>query len=95
MPNMTRSGEQVILLPMTALMTASLQRGARSLERALVVSLQSGTPPGCETFLKRERKEVHMLPIYTAAVSGAVAVLALIALMLIPRRHDRRKDDES
>ena len=27
-----------------------------------------------------------MLPIYTAAVSGAVAVLALIALMLIPRR---------
>ena len=33
-----------------------------------------------------------MLPIYTAAVSGAVTVLALIALMLIPRRHDRRKD---
>lgn len=61
---------------------------------ARAVSLQSGTPPGCETFLKRERKEVHMLPIYTAAVSGAVAVLALIALMLIPRRHDRRKDDK-
>ena len=35
-----------------------------------------------------------MLPIYTAAVSGVVAMLALIALMLIPRRHDRRKDDK-
>ncbi len=35
-----------------------------------------------------------MLPIYTAAVSGVVAMLVLIALML-PRRHDRRKDDES
>ncbi len=35
-----------------------------------------------------------MLPIYTAAVSGVVAMLALIALMLIPRRHDRRKDNE-
>ena len=43
-------------------------------------------------FLKRERKEVHLLPISTAAVSGAVAVLALIALMLLSRRHDRRKD---
>lgn len=35
-----------------------------------------------------------MLPIYTAAVSGVVAMLALIALMLIPRRHDWRKDNE-
>ena len=35
-----------------------------------------------------------MLPIYTAAASGVAAVLALIALMLIPRRHDRRKDDK-
>ncbi len=35
-----------------------------------------------------------MFPLYIAATAGAVAVLALIALMLIPRRHDRRKDDE-
>lgn len=35
-----------------------------------------------------------MLPIDTATVSGVVAVLALIALMLLPRRHDRRRDDE-
>lgn len=31
-----------------------------------------------------------MLPLYTAVISGAVAMLAL----LIPRRHDRRKDDK-
>ncbi|WP_376753679.1 hypothetical protein [Candidatus Southlakia epibionticum] len=45
---------------MMALMTASLQRAARSLERALVVSLQSGTPPGCDEknlFLKRKRRK--------------------------------------
>lgn len=35
-----------------------------------------------------------MLPIYIAITSGVLAVLALIALMLIPRRHDRRKDNE-
>ena len=96
--NMTRSGERVILLPMTALMTASMQRAARSLARACVVLSQSGTPPGCDEknlFLKRKRrKEVYMFPLYIAATAGAVAVLALIALMLIPRRHDRRKDDE-
>jgi len=58
--SMTLSGERVILLPMMALMTASLQRAARSLERALVVSLQSGTPPGCDEknlFLKRKRRK--------------------------------------
>lgn len=42
----------------------------------------------------RKEKGGVMLPIYTAAVSGVAAVLALIALMLIPRRHDRRKDDK-
>jgi hypothetical protein len=35
-----------------------------------------------------------MLPIYTATVSGVVAVLALIALILLPRRHDQHKDNE-
>ena len=33
-----------------------------------------------------------MVPLYIAATAGAVAVLALIALMLLSRRHDRRKD---
>jgi hypothetical protein len=33
-----------------------------------------------------------MLPIYIAITSGVLAVLALIALMLLSRRHDRRKD---
>ena len=42
---------------------------------------------------RRKEKGGVMLPIYTAAVSGVVAMLALIALMLIPRRHDRRKDN--
>lgn len=32
-----------------------------------------------------------MLPLYIAATAGAVAVLALIALMLLSRRCDRRK----
>ena len=35
-----------------------------------------------------------MFPLYIAATAGVMAVLALIALMLIPRRHDRRKDDK-
>lgn len=33
-----------------------------------------------------------MVPLYIAATAGAVAVLALIALMLLSRRHDRHKD---
>ena len=35
-----------------------------------------------------------MFPLYIAATAGAVAVLALIALILLPRRHDQHKDNE-